>query len=89
MKILFFYLILINIFGFALFGIDKYRAIRKKWRIRESFLLATAFLGGSIGCLAGMYFFRHKTRHKKFTIFIPMFLCLQLVLAITLYHYIK
>lgn len=74
-------LILINAAGLVLMFIDKQKARRKAWRIPESTLLTVAALGGSIGNLFGMYLFRHKTRHLKFTLGIPVILILQIILA--------
>lgn len=89
MKPLFLYLILINALGFSLMLIDKRRAIKKKWRIREATLFAVAILGGSIGSLMGMHIFRHKTRHKAFTIGMPTILASQIMLAITIHILLK
>lgn len=75
------YLIGINVLTFLLYGIDKWRAQRDRWRIPEDTLIWLAIVGGSIGALLGMYLFRHKTKHRKFTIGIPVILALQLVLA--------
>ena len=81
------YLLLINAVAFLLMLVDKIKAKKKKWRIRESTLILSAVLGGSPGALAGMYLFRHKTRHLQFTIGIPVILALQIaaVLFICLY----
>ena len=65
MKILVFYLIIINIFTFLLYGLDKWKAKHHRWRISESALLLAALVGGSVGALSGMYGFHHKTLHKK------------------------
>ncbi|MEE1178662.1 MAG: DUF1294 domain-containing protein, partial [Lachnospiraceae bacterium] len=73
------YLAVINLTGFAVFGIDKYKAIHHKWRIRESVLFAIAILGGSVGCLIGMHVFHHKTLHPSFRIGIPMILIVELI----------
>lgn len=81
MKYLFIYLLSINALGFLLMLIDKQKARKKKWRIPEATLMGVAALGGSIGSLMGMYTFRHKTLHKKFTIGIPAILIAQLLLA--------
>ena len=81
MKPLFIYLLSINALGFLLMLIDKQKAKKKKWRIPEATLMGIAALGGSIGSLLGMYTFRHKTLHKKFTIGIPAILIAQLLLA--------
>ncbi len=76
------YLLAINIAAFIAFGIDKYKAKRDKWRIPESTLLTMAVLGGSIGALAGMKIWRHKTLHNKFRIGIPVILVLQIIVII-------
>ena len=75
------YLILVNAIAFLLMLIDKQKAKKKKWRIPEATLMGSAAIGGSIGALAGMYTFRHKTKHPKFTIGVPVILVLQLLLA--------
>lgn len=61
---------------------DKQRAIKKKWRIRERTMFLTALAGGSPGTLAGMYLFHHKTRHWYFVLFMPLILVLQIVLTV-------
>ena len=71
------YFILMNIAGFTVMGIDKNRAIKKRWRIRESYLFFIAILGGSAGAVLGMYFFRHKTKHMRFVYGMPFILILQ------------
>lgn len=78
MTILFFlYLLIVNAIGFVLMLGDKRMAQKKLWRIPEATLMTVAAIGGSIGCLAGMYTFRHKTRHLKFTVGIPGILVIQ------------
>ena len=72
-------LLVINLISFCLFGIDKRRALQGKWRISEARLLICAALGGSIGAMAGMYFFHHKTRKNKFRIGVPMLLLFQVL----------
>lgn len=72
----------VNLIAFTLFGIDKRRAKRGKWRIAERTLLLLAALGGSVGALLGMRVWHHKTRHLSFRIGIPLILGLQLVLAV-------
>ncbi|MBP5676192.1 MAG: DUF1294 domain-containing protein [Bacteroidales bacterium] len=81
LTMLIWYLIGINVLTFLLYGIDKWRAQRDRWRIPEDTLIWLAIVGGSIGALLGMYLFRHKTKHRKFTIGIPVILAVQLVLA--------
>lgn len=82
MKYLMICLLLINAVGFALMLIDKRKAIKNRWRIPERVLIMTAVLGGSIGSLLGMYTFRHKTKHLKFTLGIPAILAVQCLLAL-------
>lgn len=82
MKLLYFYLLLINAIGLLLMLIDKRKAKKNKWRISEATLLAVAIAGGSIGSIAGMHFFRHKTRHLKFSIGLPVILTIQIVGAV-------
>lgn len=72
------YLFVINVAAFATMGADKRRAKRKAWRIPERVLFGLAVLGGSVGALAGMYVFRHKTRHRSFTVGMPLILVMQL-----------
>ena len=79
-KPFFIYLVLINLAAFILYGADKKRARKKEWRISEKTLFLAAIIGGSAGALAGMYFFRHKTKHWYFRIGIPLILLLQVLL---------
>ncbi|MBM6860795.1 DUF1294 domain-containing protein [Clostridium saudiense] len=76
------YLIIINILSLILMYVDKRRAIKRKWRISEHTLILTSILGGSIGSLIGMYTFRHKTKHLKFKLGIPIILTIQVALLI-------
>ena len=69
-----------TILAFALMGIDKWKAKREAWRVPEKVLFLSALAGGSIGALAGMALFRHKTRHWSFRIGMPVILVLQVVL---------
>ena len=82
MKLVLYYLLIINAAGFLLMLVDKWKAKKNRWRIRESTLLIVAALGGSVGSLLGMYIFRHKTLHLKFTVGIPVILAGQCVLAV-------
>ena len=82
MKLLYCYLLIINAAGFLLMLADKWQAKKTRWRIRESPLLLVAALGGSLASLAGMYLFRHKTLHLKFTLGIPLILAAQCFVAI-------
>ncbi len=75
------YLAVINSVTFFLYGIDKWKAKRSKWRVPESTLLWWAAFGGSIGALAGMKTWHHKTQHKKFKYGVPAILIAQLALV--------
>ena len=81
MKPLFLYLLIINAAGFLLMLADKQKARKNRWRIPESTLMVTAMVGGSPGVLMGMYAFRHKTKHLKFTLGVPVIMALQLLLG--------
>ena len=81
-ELLLLYLLIINAAGFVLMLADKYKAKKNLWRIPEATLMGVAALGGSVGSLLGMYTVRHKTKHPKFTIGIPVILALQIVLAV-------
>ena len=78
------YFIIMNLIGFALMGIDKYRAKKRSFRIPEATLFIVAIIGGSIGSTIGMYAFRHKTRHWYFVYGMPFILLLQIILFIFL-----
>lgn len=80
------YVVLINLTGFCLMGIDKRKAIKGAFRIPEATLFLVALIGGSIGSIAGMYTFRHKTRHFTFVYGMPAILILQVILIILLYN---
>lgn len=82
MKYFLIYLLIVNVVSFLLMLIDKQKARKKKWRISEATMMGFAVIGGSIGSLLGMYTFRHKTLHKKFTIGIPFILILQVATAV-------
>ena len=79
------YLVLINVITFIVYGIDKLKAKKGRWRIPESTLLLLAIIGGSIGAWYGMKVWHHKTLHKKFTYGIPLILAVQLVLFFIYY----
>ncbi|MBR4525041.1 MAG: DUF1294 domain-containing protein [Bacteroidales bacterium] len=81
MRVLIYYLLGINLLTFFVYGIDKWKAKRDRWRIPEATLLMLAALGGSVGALLGMSVFHHKTKHKKFLIGVPLILLAQLALA--------
>ena len=75
-----------NLIGFALMGIDKHRAKKRAFSIPEATLFLIALIGGSIGSLAGMYAFRHKTRHWYFVYGMPLIILLQLALLVGIFN---
>lgn len=79
------YFLVINAVSFFLYGIDKYKARRRKWRMSEATLLTVAVIGGSIGAWVGMKVWHHKTMHKKFFVGLPLIFVLQVALALYLY----
>ena len=85
MSPLFAWLAAVNVLAFVLFGLDKWFAVRGMWRISERTLFTVALLGGTAGALLGMSAFRHKTRHKIFTLGMPAILLLQSALGIWLW----
>ena len=84
MNIILGFLLAVNIATFLLYGIDKYKAKRSKWRISEATLLMMAVIGGCIGAWAGMRLWHHKTMHKKFKYGIPIIIIIQVALAVYL-----
>ena len=73
---------IMNVIGVAVMGIDKSKAKRGVWRIPEKILFLVSFLGGSIGTWAGMYLFRHKTKHWYFVVGMPLILVLHIAVAV-------
>ena len=78
------YLLIINTIAFLAMFIDKKKAEKDRWRIKESTLLTLALIGGSIGAIAGMYTFHHKTKKPRFFIGIPVIIVLQIMLIIAI-----
>lgn len=83
------YIIVINIVAFTIMGLDKSKSRRGKWRISERTLFNMAFIGGSLGILAGMYIFRHKTGRNKFRWGIPLIIVVQTVLSPWILSYLS
>ena len=84
MKYIVAYIVIVNIAAFCLFGIDKSAAIKQKQRIPNRVLLLSAVIGGSLGALAGMYTFRHKTKKWYYTVTVPVLLIIQITAAVLL-----
>ncbi len=85
MKYLIAYGLFINLLAFIMMYSDKRKAIKRVYRISEKTLFFVAIIGGSIGSILGMYLFRHKTKHRYFTIGMPLILIIQLLLGILIY----
>lgn len=86
LKYLIIYLIVINLIAFFAMYLDKRKAKYGKWRIPEQTLLILAIIGGSIGGIAGMYTFRHKTQKLRFSVGFPVILILQIILIISIWN---
>ena len=82
MMILGIYLMVINLIGFFIMGMDKKRAIRGAWRISEASLFSVALIGGALGCTLGMHFFHHKTKHWYFRYGLPAIFVVQVLFGI-------
>lgn len=78
----------LNLAAFAAMGVDKRRAKRGDWRIRERTLFLLALFGGSLGAMAGMWLFRHKTRHWYFVVGMPAILILQIAAATAIWYFL-
>ncbi|MBQ9334831.1 MAG: DUF1294 domain-containing protein [Lachnospiraceae bacterium] len=76
------YLVVVNLLGFAMMGIDKARARKRAWRIPEAHLMIVALIGGSVGSILGMWMFRHKTKHRYFVYGLPVILILQIAIVV-------
>ncbi len=76
------YLFWINVFSYLLYVEDKHRAYLGEWRIPEWLLILIAFICGALGSFMAMLMFRHKTRHKKFMISVPIFLVVQIIISV-------
>lgn len=83
------YLLILNITGFVLMGADKKKARTQAWRIPEATLFLVAFLGGSLGSIVGMRYFRHKTKHWYFVWGMPLILILQIVLGVAVTYLVS
>lgn len=79
-------IVIINIVTFIIYGVDKYKAKKGKWRIPENSLIGLAIIGGSIGAYLGMRVWHHKTMHLKFKYGIPLIIVIQLIIV---YMFVK
>ena len=86
-KIIVIYLLVLNLAGLAVMGIDKYKAVRHAWRIPDKTLFLVSILGGCAGTWIGMYLFHHKTRHWYFVVGMPLILILWIVLLVLGYRF--
>ena len=78
------YLVIMNLTGFLMMGIDKRKARKRAWRIPESTLFIIALVGGSLGTTIGMHLFHHKTRHWYFLYGMPAILLIQVLIVVAL-----
>lgn len=85
MQMIILYYITVNIIAFAMYGADKYFAIKDMWRISEKALLGIAAIGGAFGAFAGMEIFRHKTKHANFIILVPVLMAAHLGILVYLF----
>lgn len=76
------YALIVNLVAFAMYAFDKRSAIARRWRTPESHLICVALLGGSVGAFIAMQLFRHKTKHLKFTVTVPLLMVVQIVLTV-------
>lgn len=81
-RIILIYLAVMNVVTFFMYGVDKWKAKRSKWRVSEAVLILMAVLGGSVGAWLGMKAWRHKTQHKKFRYGLPFILVAQIAIVI-------
>ena len=79
---LIYYILVVNVLTFIVYGMDKWKARRGRWRVPEATLLGLAALGGSVGAWLAMHLFRHKTQHKKFRYGVPIMFVLQVVAVV-------
>lgn len=80
------YILIMNIAGLSVMGIDKSKAKHHAWRIPEATLFLVSFLGGSVGAWAGMYLFRHKTKHWRFVVGMPAIFIFHMLIALYVFH---
>lgn len=85
MRVILSVVLIVNVLAFLLYGIDKWKAKRSRWRIPESALLGMAAVGGSVGAWLGMRVWHHKTQHKKFRYGVPAILVAQIVLLVWIF----
>lgn len=83
------YVLIINLIGFLIMGLDKFKAKKGFWRTPEKTIFTITLLGGGIGTVTGMYLFRHKTKKMKFTIGLPTILISEIVLIIYFVFFYK
>ena len=84
LKIILIYLLVVNLVGFVMMGVDKNRARKQAWRISEKALFLVSLIGGSLGTWTGMYAFRHKTKHWYFVVCMPLIFFSHIALAVYL-----
>lgn len=83
------YLVIINIIAIAMYAADKKKAVKKEWRTKEATLIGVAVLGGSVGALYGIFGLRHKSKHPKFYIGVPVIFAVQIAIAVAVFLIVK
>ena len=76
-----------NLIVLVLYGIDKRKAKKRKWRISEKTLILTAFCMGAAGAMCGMLLFRHKTKHWKFRLLLPLAVIVNIAVVVAVYFF--
>ncbi len=74
--------VFMSVLSFILMGVDKFLAKKQMWRISEKTLLLSALCMGAVGAYVGMYTFRHKTKHKKFTLGVPLLIIVNIAVIV-------
>ena len=87
-QLFFTYLVLINLIGFILMGLDKYKAKKEQWRIQELTLMMASLLGGSSGVMIGMIVFKHKINKKKFFVGVPLLYLFNVIVNRAVIYYL-
>ena len=87
-QLFFTYLVLINLIGFILMGLDKYKAKKEQWRIQELTLMMASLLGGSSGVMIGMIVFKHKINKKKFFVGVPLLYLFNVIVNRVVIYYL-
>jgi uncharacterized membrane protein YsdA (DUF1294 family) len=89
MTVILYIFLALNVVTFSVYGWDKWKAIKRKWRISEATLLLLAAVGGSLGAWCGMWVWHHKTKHRKFYWGVPAIIVVQLLIIAAVWWYTR